>query len=215
MSDELYSAKVPEPLVPVFLAAQKKMEDMFKHIDKNPSKGRLTIQDERYLLIRANSLATGFISEAEKVVGKEAAEMLLYNFAFAIGKGEAKGFIKKFDLKDPVEKLSAGPVYFSFVGLAFVSILPGSAPAPNDTYILVYDHPSTFEAEAHEGTADHAICFFSAGYSAGWCSESFGLELEATEISCVAKGDKSCRFIMAPYDKISSHLEQVDKYLAV
>jgi len=215
MSDEFYSADVPEPLIPVFLAAQKKMEDMFKNIDKNPAKGRLTIQDDRYLLIRAKSLATGFISEAEKVVGKEAAEMLLYNFAFAIGKGEANAFIKKFDLKDPVEKLSAGPVYFSFVGLAFVKILPVSAPAPDDSYLLVYDHPSTFEAEAPDGSSDHAICFFSAGYSAGWCSESFGLELEATEISCVAKGDKTCRFIMAPYNKISSYLEDVDKYLAL
>src|SRR6056297_4163551 len=122
--DELYSAKVPEQFKSVFLDAQKKMEVLFEKINKNPSKGRLTIQDERYLLIRAESLANGFISEATDVVGEKAAEMLLYNFAYSIGKKEAKAFVEKFNLSDPVEKLSAGPVYFSFVGLAFVDIFP-------------------------------------------------------------------------------------------
>lgn len=219
MSNEnLYSVKVPEKLIPPFLKAQGKIEDLFKEIVKNPKEGKITIQDHRYILIRADSLAKGFIEEASQMFGEEAAEMLLYNFAYSIGKNEAAEFIKKFDLKDPVEKLSAGPVYFSFVGLAFVDVFPESHLVGDDSYLLIYEHPNTFESDSYKKDnkkTDHPICFFSAGYSAGWCSEAFGLELKAQEISCVAQGDDSCRFIMAPYDKISEHLDKIDEYKAI
>ena len=46
---------------------------------------------------------------------------------------------------------------------------------------------------------------FSAGYSAGWCSESFGLEVHAREITCVAAGGRECRFVMAPWEKLDDH----------
>jgi PAS domain S-box-containing protein len=50
----------------------------------------------------------------------------------------------------------------------------------------------------------------NAGYSSGWCEESFGVPLVAAEILCQSKGDKSCRFIMAPPDRIDA---QIDAYL--
>lgn len=219
MSDEeLYSAKVPEGMQGPFIEAQEKMEVLFSKIKRSPKEGRITIDDERYLMIRSNSLATGFIKEAEEIVGTETAEMLLYNFAYSIGKKEANSFIQKFGLEDPVEKLSAGPIYFSFVGLAFVDIFPESKPTPDENYFLLYEHPNTFESEVYKQkneTADHEICHFSSGYSAGWCSEAFGLELQAQEISCVAKGDDACRFIMTPYDKMVDHLDKTDEYLAI
>ena len=50
----------------------------------------------------------------------------------------------------------------------------------------------------------------NAGYSSGWCEESFGLPLEAREISCRAAGHDRCRFVMAP----AQHLEQrIEEYL--
>jgi len=46
----------------------------------------------------------------------------------------------------------------------------------------------------------------NAGYSSGWCEESFGLGLVAVEIMCQAKGDPACRFIMAPPSRIEGHI---------
>jgi hypothetical protein len=37
----------------------------------------------------------------------------------------------------------------------------------------------------------------NAGYSSGWCEDSFSQRLVATEILCQARGDPICRFIMA------------------
>jgi len=52
------------------------------------------------------------------------------------------------EVKDPIERLSAGPVHFVFSGWAFVDILPESRPSPDQEYFLVYDHPFSFESHA-------------------------------------------------------------------
>ena len=47
----------------------------------------------------------------------------------------------------------------------------------------------------------------NAGYSTGWCEESFAVHLEAREIACRACGDPWCRFIMAPPQALENHIE--------
>lgn len=49
----------------------------------------------------------------------------------------------------------------------------------------------------------------NAGYSSGWCEESFNVPLVTSEIQCQAKGDSHCRFIMAHPSKIKDY---IDKY---
>lgn len=48
----------------------------------------------------------------------------------------------------------------------------------------------------------------NAAYSSGWCQESFGIPLTAVEITCRAKGDKNCTFIMAQPHKINAFLDK-------
>jgi predicted hydrocarbon binding protein len=50
---------------------------------------------------------------------------------------------------------------------------------------------------------------FSAGYSAGWCSEAFGVDLHGRELRCVARGDDNCEFIMACADRLDGHERRV------
>jgi len=114
-------------------------------------------------------------------------------------------------LNDPIERLSAGPVHFSHTGWAFVKVFPESRPSPDEDYYLIYDHPQSFEADTwiQKGLQpDFPACIMNAGYSSGWCQESFGVPLVATKILCRAKGDPYCRFIMAPPDRIEAHVEQ-------
>jgi PAS domain S-box-containing protein len=47
----------------------------------------------------------------------------------------------------------------------------------------------------------------NAGYSSGWCEESFGLPLVACEILCTARGDDRCRFVMAPPERIEARIQ--------
>src|SRR5262249_50479263 len=112
-------------------------------------------------------------------------------------------------LKDPIARLSAGPIHFAHAGWAFVDIFPESRPLPGTDYYLVYDHPYSFESDAWIRAAkkrEHPACIMNAGYSSGWCEEGFGVKLVASETLCRAKGDDCCRFIMAHPDAIEGHV---------
>jgi len=211
-SEEPISVRCPPELKPVFLKAEKLVKKFFSKQEHDPRKAIRTVSGDRYMLVRAEALGYYIRKEAEKIVGKENAKMFVFSFGHAIGKAEAKGFHKKFNLKTPNEKLSAGPVHFNYAGFAFVSFLPGCNPVPNENYVLVYDHPNSFEAHMQlklEGKTNSPICHLNAGYSSGWCEESYGIPLVAREVACVARGDKFCRFVMAPPDRI---IEQEEKY---
>ncbi|MBI4727396.1 XylR N-terminal domain-containing protein [candidate division TA06 bacterium] len=207
------TVKVPAQFESIFAEAEKNVRSFFASMVSDPTKGVITIGGERYILMRGESI---FLSLRNKMIadfGAEVAASFLYDLAKTVGRSDARHFAEKLGLKDPIQRLSAGPVHFSHTGWAFVDILPESRPTPDENYLLVYNHPNTFESAAclRQGKrSDHPVCLFSAGYSAGWCSFSFGIELDAREIMCLAAGAGDCRFVMAPPQRLQM---QVDKYL--
>lgn len=214
------TVKVPKKFEPIFRKAQEFVSAYFDKITFDPTKGTIEIANERYILVRAASMSVDFFDtikelykEEDESVARNIAWQFLYDIAHAIGMQDAKNFHKKMNLKDPIAKLSAGPIHFSYSGWAFVDILPESKPTPDENYYLIYDHPYSFESDAwlkKKRKSQFPVCIMNAGYSTGWCEESFGISLAATEIMCKARGDKACRFIMAPPTKLDMY---VDKYV--
>jgi len=212
----LTTVRIPKQFEPIFEKAQEYVRKYFEGKKEDPSKGTIEIFGERYILIRAASLSVEFFETVTRLYHREGKEealniarQLLFDIAHAIGVNDAKNFHKKMNLNDPIEKLSAGPVHFSYSGWAFVDIFPESSPSPDENYYLIYDHPYSFESAAwlQSGKkSDFPVCIMNAGYSSGWCEESFGITLVASEIMCQAKGDNACRFIMAPPSKIEEHI---------
>jgi PAS domain S-box-containing protein len=212
----LKHVKVPKEFEPIFAKAQKFVNKYFSDRKEDPSKATVEISGERYLLVRGASMSVDFfetVKDLYKDVGEEkalnVARSLLFDIAHAIGKADARDFHKKMNLTDPVEKLSAGPIHFAHSGWAFVDIFPESKPSPDENYYLIYDHPFSFESAAWEKAgkkSDCPVCVMNAGYSSGWCEESFGITLVASEIMCKAKGDEACRFIMA-------HPSHIDRFI--
>lgn len=213
----LNTVSVPEQFRPLFQKAQEYVSRYFSLKKEDPSKGTIEIFGERYILVRAASMSVDFFDTITNLYSREGekeavniARSILFDIAHTIGKMDARNFHKKMNLTDPVEKLSAGPVHFSHTGWAFVDILPESNPSPDENYFLVYDHPYSFESDAWTRAGRHAqfpICVMNAGYSSGWCEESFGISLVASEIMCKAKGDEACRFVMAQPSKIEQHIQ--------
>jgi signal transduction histidine kinase/CheY-like chemotaxis protein/predicted hydrocarbon binding protein len=213
----LNTVKVPKEFEPIFQKAQEYVGKYFKEKSEDPSKGTIEIFDQRYILVRAASMSVDFFETVKNLYkdkGEEeainVARSLLFDIAHAIGKADAKNFHKRMHRKDPIEKLSAGPVHFSHSGWAFVDIFPESKPSPDENYFLIYDHPFSFESDAWlkaRRKSDFPVCVMNAGYSSGWCEESFGVTLVASEITCRAKGDDACRFIMAHPSKIEGYIK--------
>lgn len=212
----LTSVRVPKPIQPAFLKAQAFVARYFSRKLESPERGTLTISGERYVLVRAASmsveffdLVTSLYQDKGSAQARGVASNLLFDMAHAIGKADARSFQQRMGLSDPIEKLSAGPIHFSFSGWAFVDIFPESHPSPDHDYFLIYDHPFSFESDAwlkRGRRSEFPVCVMSAGYSSGWCEESFGLPLVAAEIECQAAGGRHCRFIMAPPSRIEAHL---------
>ena len=207
---------VPAPLAPLFRRAEEYVRRYFADRVENPETASVLISGERYILVRAASMSVEFfdlVTSLYKDRGADeaasVAKNLLFDVAHAIGRADARAFQARMQVSNPIERLSAGPIHFSFSGWAYVRIFPESNPAPDDSYYLIYDHPFSFESDAwlkHGRRTDFPVCVMNAGYSSGWCSESFGLPLVAAELECQARGDPQCRFIMAPPHRIEEHL---------
>lgn len=219
--DKKPKVKTPPNFKPIFEKAEKTVGDYFKNLKFTPSEGTIEINDQRYVLVRASALSYEFLNSFIHLYSNRGeseaigiAKNILFDLAHLIGMEDARNFHKKMKLKDPISKLSAGPVHFAYSGWAFVDILPESRPSPDENFFMKYKHPFSFEADSWiraNKTSKTPVCIMNSGYSSGWCQESFGVPLTAVEISCKAKGDKSCTFIMAPPDKIDLYLKKAKK----
>jgi len=212
----LRTVSVPARFRPAFLKAQDYVARYFERKRHQPGLGRITISGERYILFRAASMSVEFFDLVTSLYqdkgpdeARSVASNLLFDLAHAIGKADAKVFHERMRVTDPIEKLSAGPVHFSFAGWAYVDILPESRPSPDEDFFLIYDHPYSFESDAwlrRGRKSEVPVCIMNAGYSSGWCEESFGIPLVATEMECLAAGGRRCRFMMAPPSRIEERL---------
>ena len=219
----LKTVTVPDEFVPLFEEAEAFVREFFGSMEMDPSQGTIRIGGRRYILVAADSLSVGFHERFAAMfprlspgVAQRAAASALYDIAFNAGRNDATSFHRTMGVTDPLARLSSGPVQFGYSGWARVHIWPNSQPVSDETYLLVYDHPNAFEADSwlarDEGEAPRMpTCHMSAGYSSGWCTESFGIPLAAREVFCRAKGDPCCRFVMAHEDRLD---EQVERFLA-
>ena len=215
-NDKLTTVRVPPPFEGPFLRAQEYVARYFGDRTEQPDTATISIAGERYVLLRAASLSVEFVELVTKLYqdkgpgpARSVADNLLFDFAHALGKADARSFQQKMAVSEPIDNLSAGPIHFAFSGWAFVDISAESRPSPDEEYFLLYDHPYSFESHswlAKRRRSDTPVCVMNAGYSSGWCEESFGLPLVAAEVECLAAGGQHCRFIMAPPSRIEAHL---------
>ena len=215
--DSLNTVKVPDEFKEQFLNAQNQVVNHFESLNWDPTTGRIIIGGERYVLVRSSSMRMGItetladILDLDGVMNNPYSIKLTYRFGKSLGKQDARKFHISMGLDNPIEKLSTGPIHFAFTGWAKVNIKEESNPTPDENFYLEYTHPKSFEADTYAVSKGRdskiPVCVLNAGYSAGWCSESFGIDLDAREITCKAKGDNECLFIMAPADLIEKKVK--------
>ena len=204
----LRSVRVPPAFEPPFARAEKFVEQLFSDLQRAPERGTIHVGGDRYVMVRAESLYLSWFDALSDAFGEEAAREFIYNSAREIGRNDSRRFSERLGLTDGLDRLSSGPVHFVYAGWALVDILDDSAPAMDDSYYLHYFHPNTFESEVLKQrgrTLQTCGCLFSAGYSAGWCSHAFNVEVHGREIRCLSRGDTTCEFIMAPSEKLDGH----------
>lgn len=209
---------VPPELEALFSESERRVAEFFSDHRWDPTQGRIEIAGSRYILIRGATLSVEFFQLIRSLYGTDRvaeADLFssnsLYDIGHSLGKGDARRFQEKTALSSPISKLSAGPIHLSHAGWAYVNILPESSPTPDENFVLYYKHDHSFESDAWleaQEQSENPVCVMNAGYSAGWCEHSFGIQLEVQEISCRCCGHDSCFFIMAPADKLEVRIEE-------
>jgi two-component system cell cycle sensor histidine kinase/response regulator CckA len=213
---------VPDEVAPLFRQAELIVADLFSQRVATPEQAAVEIAGERYLLIRAASMSVQFYELVRQVLGPHldeasalaAARELLYDLAHAIGRADARALHERTDIVDPVMRLAVGPSHFAHTGWGRVRIHEGSELEGD--IVLHYDHLHSFEADAYKSAGRDAlepICVMNAGYSAGWCTQSFGVQLESTEVSCRAMGHAACRFVLAPRERVADRVAELERNL--
>lgn len=206
--------QVPAEIAPLFDHATSTMREVFRNVEIDPARALVAIDDERYILIRASAFSIDFLDTLVNLYAdrgeREAlaiARGFLFDIAHTIGFHDARQMHEKLGAADAVAKLSGGPVHFAYTGWAQVAIDPRSKPVPGDDFLLLYEHPYSFEAASFVRAgrrSDGPVCIMNAGYSSGWCQASFGVELTALEVKCRARGDDGCFFVMAKPDRVAA-----------
>jgi signal transduction histidine kinase len=201
---------------PVFAEAERVVQAFFADWHERVGSGPQGTLGSGYVLIRGASLSVAFFNVVRDLFGAGRADEadafsrnLLFDLAHAVGRSDAQAYHERMGVTDPIARLSAGPIHFAMTGWAYVHIHPDSRPTPDDTFFLLYDHEQSFEADAwleNEQPSEHPVCIMNAGYSSGWCEESFGIRLIATELSCRGAGHERCRFAMGHPQHLSSQL---------
>lgn len=216
----LRTVKVPSELQTAFEAAEHAVAEHFQSLRRSPEEGTIHVGGDRYVLVRASSLTTGFLETMRDLIGEGEAMKFWYRMARVIGRDDARSFysLHKCGTTDLPRRVAMGPVHFAYIGWARVEVDAASRPTPDDDLYLEYTHPNTFESETWLRSvrqADQPVCVFSAGYSAGWCTESFGVDVHAREITCVGAGETECRFILAPWERLDGHEQNLRARLAL
>jgi signal transduction histidine kinase/DNA-binding response OmpR family regulator len=209
---------VPDSMKPLFDRAQETVASYFADFQTDPTRATIKISGQRYVLMRASSLSVNFLKTIRNLYADQGEDealaigrSFLFDIAHVLGMEDARKFHETMGLTDPIARLSTGPVHFAYSGWAFVDIHDESRPTPDDDYFIKYDHPFSFEADAWLTAGERSdcpVCIMNAGYSSGWCEQSFGVDLTAVEITCKAAGDEMCTFVMAPPHRIRDYLKE-------
>ncbi|MBD3400815.1 MAG: hypothetical protein GF399_10880 [Candidatus Coatesbacteria bacterium] len=198
---ELKCVKVPAKFAGPFQRAEELMKDYFSSLAQKPAEGHLVAgKQDRYILCFSANIGYELQREYRERFGR-AARFLIYRFGYTLGSRDCHRFMETNGVDDAMMRLALGPVYFAYCGMANVEILEASHPSADDDFLLVYKHHNSFESHAfveNGELAEEPVCLINAGYSAGWCSVAFGIEVTAEELTCEAAGDESCLFVMAP-----------------
>ena len=160
--------------------------DILNELNFISGKGGLFYKEVRYLLIRPETLMT-FQKAIEKELGGRASQ-ILYQSGFQGGSLSPKKYQEVFGFSD--EEI----IYFmmemgSQIGWGRFELEKFDL---SEKKLIVRVYHSPF-AEAY-GSSSTSVCHFIRGVLGGIASVIFKKECEAKELTCLAKGDKCCRF---------------------
>ena len=185
--------------------------------DINFSEEGLIYSDSRRAILVSTSSYIKLRKHLYRNLGEERAKGILIRHGSEIGSEDARTILKKDELESIESIIKKGPIYHHLHGHVIPTITLINVEQHDEkvsTYIEGrWDY--SYEAEEHIkqfGLADKAVCFTSVGYGNGYLTEICNQQVLFKEITCVAKGDKTCKWVARTIDYWSDEMNDELKY---
>lgn len=155
------------------------------------SKGEFSVIEVPAIIVSIETFVN-LQKDAEKILGLDGASVLLYEAGKKAGLRWINRFSNEWGLKDK-KFIEAVQNFYAELGWGKFSV------EENNKNELVVRVENSFIVRGY-GNSETAICHFLRGYNAGLAEVLKGMDIDAEEVRCTAKGDDCCEFVMKRVD---------------
>lgn len=174
--------------------------DLLRHLRFRPNDGRITLGDERMVLLHVGALAE-LRRELVAALGVARARAVLTRMGYVAGQRDAEYARRIRGTASYYELLAAGPQLHALEGMVAVRPVEVQFDIERGHYRGEFAWRSSAEVEAHldaDGRAAEPVCWTLIGYASGYTTVFMGRPIVYRELACRACGARHCRILGRP-----------------
>lgn len=170
--------------------------DLRKHLRFSPNDGRITLGDERMVLMHVAALGV-LRRELVTALGVTRARAVLTRMGYVSGQRDAEYARRIRGGASYYELLAAGPQLHALEGMVAVRPIDVQFDIERGHYRGEFAWRSSAEVDAHllggDGRAAEPVCWTMIGYASGYTTVFMGRPIIYSELACRACGARYCR----------------------
>ncbi|MFY0531865.1 XylR N-terminal domain-containing protein [Nannocystis pusilla] len=174
--------------------------DLLKHLRFSPRDGRITLGDERMVLVHVGALAA-LRRELIAALGVARARAVFTRMGYVSGQRDGEHARRVRGTASYYDLFAAGPQLHALEGMVAVRPLEVQFDIERGHYRGEFAWRSSAEVEAHlgsEGRAAEPVCWTLIGYASGFTTVFMGRPIVYREVACRACGARHCRIVGRP-----------------
>jgi two-component system response regulator HydG len=174
--------------------------DLLRHLRFWPADGRITLGEERMVLLHVGALAA-LRRELIAALGAAQARAVLTRIGWVSGQRDGEYARKIRGTSSYYELLAAGPQLHALEGMVAVRPLEVQFDIERGHYRGEFAWRSSAEVEAHQATDGRAaepVCWMLLGYASGYTTVFMGRPIVYREVACRACGARHCKISGRP-----------------
>lgn len=179
------------------------LRDIAARLRFAPEDGRIWLDDERAILLRASVFA-GLRRELLESLGEDEARGLLTRIGYSAGAHDARLAINLRGSRNLTDVFAVGPQMHALEGFVAVEPIRIEIDVEKGVHYVEQIWHDSVEARMHmeaAGVASEPVCWMQAGYASGFNTALFGRPILFREVACRGAGDPHCRIIGKPVDE--------------
>ena len=178
------------------------VRDIADHLHFNPEHGRIWLEDQRMVLLHAESFY-GMRSELVARFGLDAARGVITRMGYGAGCRDAEFAKRLRGDASAFEAFAVGPQLHALKGMAEIRLQQFRMEVSTGQIASEFVFHDSFEVDQPVGRtllAHQGACWMLAGYASGYASAFMGKSILVREVECRACGGLQCRAVARPVE---------------